>query len=263
MLGGILRELGYEPLVFMSGREAFAAAAQRTDVELVVLHPNVIRWPLTETLANLRADTRTANIPIVIHGPGDLADKMQRRAREFQLVSFSLMSATTEDFDYQVRPLLRRVKTATISPQERAAQRGEAAAWLAHIAQGRRMKVFDITSAEPVLVSALDDEKIAPAALEALGEIATRSSQQRIGDLVLNRDADLDLRRAAALKLAYHIQRFGLLLTRSAIDQLHKTWENPREAPDLRTAVGSVIGSLKPDAILAGKRLKAQSSGAR
>src|SRR5262245_4052915 len=126
MLAGILRELGYEPQVFMSGRDAFAAAAQRTDVELVILHPNIIRWALTETLANLRADARTANIPIVIHGPADLAEKMRRRAREFQLVSFSLLSETTEDFDDQVRPLLRKVKTVTISPQERAAQRIEA-----------------------------------------------------------------------------------------------------------------------------------------
>jgi hypothetical protein len=262
MLGGILRELGYEPLIFMSGREAFAAAARRTDVELVILHPNIIRWALSETLANLRADARTANIPIVIHGPGDLADKMRRRARDFQLVSFSALSATTEDFDYQVRPFLRRVKTATISPQERAAQRTEAAAWLAHLAQ-RRTKVFDITTAETELVSALDEEKLAPAALEALSEIATRSSQQRIAELVLNGDADIDLRRTAAVKLAFHIQRFGLLLSKRTIDQLHTIWENPREFPDLRTALGSVIGSLKPDAILAGKRLKAQSTGAR
>jgi hypothetical protein len=154
------------------------------------------------------------------------------------------------------------VKTATISPQERAAQRSEAAAWLAHIAQ-RRTKVFDITTAEPELVEALDDEKLAPAALEALSEIATRTGQQRIADLVLNGDADIELRRTAAVRLAFHIQRFGLLLPKDTIDRLHAVWENPREFPDLRTALGSVIGSLKPDAILAGKRLKAQSGGTR
>ncbi len=263
MIGGFLRELGYEPLVFMSGREAFAAAAARSDVELVVLHPNIIRWALTETMANLRADTRTANIPIVIHGPPDLAGKMQRRVRDFELVSFSLESQTTDDFEFQIRPFIRKIKTPPMTPQERGAQRGEAVAWLAHIAEGRRMKVFDITSAEPELREALDDPKLALLALEAVGEIATQSSQQRIAELVFDADASLELRRAAALKLAFHIQRFGLLLPQSSIDQLHKVWENVREAPELRTAVGTVIGSLKPDTILAGKRLKSQAVGRR
>jgi hypothetical protein len=263
MIGGFLRDLGYEPLVYMSGRDAFAAAAARTDVELVVLHPNIIRWVLSETMANLRADTRTASIPIIINGPGDLAEKMQRRVQSYPLVAFSLISATTEDFDYQIRPFLRRVKTALITPQERAAQRAEAAAWLAHIAQGRRMRIFDIASTEPELSEALDDEKLAPPALEALGEIATRTAQQRLSNIVVDSQADRELRRTAALKLAFHIQRFGLLLPKSALDQLHQAWESTREPAELRTAVASVIGSLKPDSALVGKRLKTQATGER
>jgi hypothetical protein len=263
MIGGFLRELGYEPLVYMSGREAFAAAASRTDVELVILHPNIIRWALSETMANLRADTRTANIPIIINSPGDLVEKLQRQMRKYPLVSFSLVSNTTADFDYQIRPFLRKVQTATMTPQERAAQRLEAASWLAHIAQGRRTRLFDITSAEFELSEALDDEKIAPPALEALGEIATRSAQQRLSELVVDQQADRELRRAAALKLAFHIQRFGLLLPKSAVEQLHSTWSSAREPAELRTAVAVVIGSLKPDAALAGKRLKSQATGNR
>ena len=258
MIGGILRELGYEAIVYTSGREVFAAAASRGDVELVVLHPNIIRWTLSDTLANLRADARTASIPAIIHGPAYLTNKLQTQARSFRLVAFSSASETTEDFDRQLQPLLRQIKTTSLTQQERAAQRETAAAWLAHIAQGRRMKVFDITSAEPELTDLLEDEKLAPLGLEALGEIPTRSSQRTIADLVLNTQADLDLRRTAASKLAFHIQRFGLVLAQDAIDGLHKVWQNGREDAELRTAVGSVIGSLKPDAELAGKRLKQQ-----
>ncbi len=80
MIGGIMRELGYESLVFTSGREVFTAAADRSDVELIVLHPNMVRWPLSETLANLRADARTAKIPVIIHGPAQLTEKLQTQA---------------------------------------------------------------------------------------------------------------------------------------------------------------------------------------
>ena len=258
LIGGILRELGYEAVVYTSGRDAFSAAASRSDVELVVLHPNIIRWALSETLANLRADARTASIPVIIHGPASLTTKLQTQARIFRLVAFSSASETTEDFDRQLKPLLRQIKTTSLSPQERSAQRETAAAWLAHIAQGRRTKIFDIKPAEPELTDLLEDEKLAPLALEALGETPTRTSQQTIAVLVLNSQADVDLRRLAATKLAFHIQRFGLVLSHGTIDGLHKVWQNDREAAELRTAVGSVIGSLKPDAELAGKRLKQQ-----
>lgn len=263
LIGGFLRDLGYEPLVYTSGREVFAAAAEHPDIRLVVLHPNIIRWALTETMTNLRADARTANIPIVIHGPSALANKMQRRVENYELVSFSILSETTDDFEYQLKPFLKQIKTAPLTPQERTAQRAEAAAWLAHIAQGRRTKVFEIASAEDELAEALDDEKLAPAALEALGEIATTSSQQRIAAAVADPQANPELRKAAAGKLAFHIQRFGLLLSKKMIDLLHKVWQNNREPGDLRTAVGGIIGSLKPDAILAGKRLKVQAGKTR
>jgi len=92
---------------------------------------------------------------------------------------------------------------------------------------------------------------------------ASRSAQQRIAELAMDAQFGLDIRRTAAQKLAFHIQRFGLLLKQPAIDRLHKVWQSERENPELRTALGGVIGSLKPDAILAGKRLKSQASPTR
>lgn len=262
-IGGFLRDLGYEAVVVTSGRDAFKAAAGRTDVELIVLHPNIIRWPLSETMANLRADARTASMPIVIHGPGDLRKKMAGHVRAFQLVSFSAVSETTQDFEMQLRPFLKQIKTSPMTAEERAFQKSAAVEWLAYIAQGRRMKVFDISGAEPELIEALDDPKLAPLALEALGEMASRTSQQRIGEIVIDPQAEPNLRRTAAVKLAAHIQRWGLMLSQGAIDGVHKVWESAREPADLRTAVGGVVGSLKPDSALAGKRLKTQAIQAR
>jgi hypothetical protein len=260
MIGGILRDLGYESLVYSSGREAFAAAASRSDVELVILHPNITRWALTETLANLRADSRTAGVPIVIHGPSELTRRMERKALNYRLVAFSSASDTTGDFDRQLTPLLRKVKAAAMTAQERRAQRVAAAAWLAHIAQGRRTKVFDIRNAEPELAAVLEDKDMAFHSLECLGEIATASSQQRLAAVALDIQAPVELRVAATGKLTFHIQRFGLMLKKDELDGLHKLLEAGDEPADLRTAVGAVIGSLKPDNILAGKRLQQQSS---
>ena len=37
--------------------------------ELILVHSNCLRWSLSETKANLRADYRTRNTPIIIYGP--------------------------------------------------------------------------------------------------------------------------------------------------------------------------------------------------
>jgi hypothetical protein len=263
MIGGILRELGYEPLVFTSGRDAFAAAVARSDVELIVVHPNIIRWALTETIANFRADSRTANIPIVIHGPAELAPRMQHKAHHLHLVSFSSAVETTNDFDLQLTPLLRRIKSTSMTAQERRAQRVAAAAWLGHIARGRRTKVFNIRSVEPELLDAVNDNELVAHALDCLGEFPSVASQERLAEVALDAQFPAESRQSAALKLAFHIQRFGLLLKQGMIQDLHTAWENPRESADIRTALGSVIGSLKPDDILVGKRLRQQSSKTR
>ncbi|MFN0051893.1 MAG: HEAT repeat domain-containing protein [Planctomycetales bacterium] len=259
-IGGFLRELGYEPLVFLSGREAFRAAATRGDVELVVLHPNLIRWALSETLANLRADSRTAGIPIVIHSPADLRMRMQSYSGRYQLVSAVSLATTPEDFELQVQPILKRLPVPPMTPAQRSTLRKDAVWWLAHIASGRRTRVFDISPAEQELTEALSDPQLAAHALDALGEIASRRVQQQMAQIVLNPQGNAELRRAAALRVAFHIQRFGLLLDRETIDSLHQAWNDNQQTAEIRTALGSVIGSLKPDAALVGKRLQGSAA---
>jgi HEAT repeat protein len=257
LIGGFLRDLGYEPLVHLSGREAFRAAASRADVELVVLHPNIIRWALSETLANLRADSRTAGIPIVVHGPGELQSRLRTQIGNYRLVSYAHGAEVTDDFESQVRPFLAQIKTPAMSDTERAGLRKDAIGWLAHIAAGRRTRIFEITGAAGVLMEALIDPQVARSALDTLAEIPTQEVQRRIAELVLDQQAPIDLRQVAALRLTFHLQRFGLLLSNESINSLHQLWKDPAQPADFRTALGGMIGSLKPDDTLVGKRLQA------
>lgn len=256
LIGGFLRDLGYEPLVYVTGREAFRAAAERGDVELIILHPNMIRWALSETLANLRADSRTAGIPVLIHGPGDLEQRLQPQLRNYRQVAFVSMAEQIPDFERQVEPVLKRIKYPPMTDAQRVALRREAIGWLAHIAAGRRTRIFDLSSAESVLIDALTDVQVAGTALEALSEIPTAAVQQRIAELAFDGSVDAGLRRDAALRLAFHVQRFGLLLPREAIARAHEVWNDTAQPAELRTALGGVIGSLKPDDTLVGKRLQ-------
>ena len=63
-MADFLKELGYDAPIAATGQDAFRVASERMDIELVVVDANVARWGLSQTIANFRADARTAPIPI-------------------------------------------------------------------------------------------------------------------------------------------------------------------------------------------------------
>src|SRR5205823_3218152 len=71
LLCGHLKALGYEPVLATTGDEGFRVAADSADVELILIDLHMIEgdWRLHDTLANLKADARTAGIPIYVVGP--------------------------------------------------------------------------------------------------------------------------------------------------------------------------------------------------
>ena len=74
--------------------------------------------------------------------------------------------------------------------------------------------------------------------------------------MALNESLTPAHRESAALKLSFHIQRFGLLLSTEQVTQLEQQW-NATTDPLLRSALGTVASSLRPDDNLVGERIKA------
>ena len=68
---GVLREMGYTVDFQRTGRHGFSTAAEQLRCELIMVHSNCLQWPLSVTLANLRTDYRTSDVPIVIYGPAN------------------------------------------------------------------------------------------------------------------------------------------------------------------------------------------------
>jgi hypothetical protein len=63
------------------------------------------------------------------------------------------------------------------------------------------------------------------------------------------------------LQLAFHIQRFGLLLSPTEVAAVHAVWKNASDR-QVKTAFASVVGSLKPDSKEVGQRLLAPEAAA-
>lgn len=242
-MAGLLAEMGMGPLQATTGQEGFRIAADRSDIELIVIHAAVVRWGLGQTVVNLRADARTSGIPILVYGPESVEPAVERLAEQFPMVGFAPGGETS--FKQGVRLFQSRLSTPPVSEKQRAERASAAGFWFAHIAGGRRTDVFNLDVAEDALFDAVNDPGVGENALIALGSIATPSSQERLQEIATSEARAPALRETAALQLAFHIQRYGVLLSEARVGELHGAWQAAPAGP-LKTALASVVGSLKP-----------------
>ena len=142
-----------------------------------------------------------------------------------------------------------------LSAQERNQQKVAAAYWLATLVTGRGSKVFDVSQAEKELALVIESPDAGANAIVALGGLPSGAAQRRLSEVALNTQLDAGLREAAASQLGYHIQRFGLLLTKEGVADVHAGWVAATQ-PSVKTALAGVIGTLRPNATLVGERLQ-------
>ncbi len=73
-----LQDAGFTVAVSETGQDGFDAAARQMNCELILVNAESSGWPFATTLANLRSDVRTRNVPIVVVGPDRFAARVSR-----------------------------------------------------------------------------------------------------------------------------------------------------------------------------------------
>jgi hypothetical protein len=250
---GFLKALGYDPKLATTGDEGFRVAAESADVELIAIDYHLIKgdWRVVDTVSNLRADARTAGIPIYIVGPLNVQYLLADLARRYPGVKFLVTPTSPEILEQQLggRP-------SGLSDAERAAYAQEAAMLLSVIAS-RPGNPFekDLVSVEPALTIALNGPNTGLAASTALGDVPDPDAQRGLADVVIDPSKPAALRLNAANQLARSIQRFGPLVT--ADQEAHLVTVLAQEGdPAVRTALAAVLGALRPKSDATGLRLR-------
>ncbi len=254
-VGGYLAEQGFDPLTERTGKRGFLAASSLTGVDLVVVHVNAVEWGVTQTLANLRADARTAYVPILISGPEETRDKLTRLVHRTPATRFVAEAASARDFWEQASPLVAQLAVPPMTAEQRAEHRELAVYWLATIATSKNARLYDITEAETELLALIDDEPLVQNLVVALGMIPTVTVQARLAEFAMNHRLPETTRVAAAVQLAAHISRFGLLLTKDDVQAVTIAQEASIGTP-IGNALGLVVSAFDPNAGLAAQRLQ-------
>ncbi len=280
-----LQAIGYDPITAADGKEGFRLAAHSADVEFVVLDPTALQgaWGWLDTIANLRADARTAGLPIFLVVPSqpnagmsaarslgpltpEIAERIVTTHRTINRAAVALddypRTATlvaTEDAAALRTMLdreLNRMNHRAFSPQERQGYARAAAALLAQVAAKPGSPfAADLPAAEPALAAALNDPGVAPAASTALGEVPGTDAQRSLADVLLDPSRPTQLRLVAGGQLVRSIQRFGPLL---ANDQERRLLDvaSSESDPSIHSVLSAVLGALRPEPEAVGHRLR-------
>lgn len=291
---GYLADLGYAPVMTRTGKEGFRAAATTAGIELAIIHINSVRWDLSQTIANFRADARTAYLPIALYGPEDVIDvqtrtgrrdavafpeasspiwdgtlppggrldpiprttrqRLQRMILQNGPITFIAESGSASDFVDQIRPFLASVKGTQLTDEERAQYQSASVRWLAHLSQADKTSIFDLSSTESALSVMIEDPELASMTVVALSGIASNTVQHRLASVAGNSQLSPVIRIRAANQLAFHIQRHGVMLTNEQVREFDAVWKGESD-PMVASALAAVMGSLHPEPKTVGERI--------
>jgi DNA-binding response OmpR family regulator len=255
-MSAALREMGFEPDMAQTGQDGFKIATDRGDVGLFLIEANVARWELSQTIANLRSDARTAYIPIVIYGDEKLQSRIERLAESQLRVYFVLQTNDATLMSKQVLRFLRSANVKTITQSQRTATRQAALNWLVQLADRRQATFFDLKPAENALLAATNEPELGESAVFALGAIPTPTAQAKLFEIGAADSRPVPVRERALSMLSAHLQRHGVMLTELQTDELRKAARQETDE-QLQIAFAATLGSLNPNFARAGEVLKA------
>ncbi len=255
---GFLRTLGYDAQVAATGAEGFALASDSADVELILTEPNFVNdpWTLADLLGNLKADGRTAGIPVVIVGPLASRSLIAASLESFPGARFAVTPTESNLFGNQLNRIIRSLGVEPLAQQERTEYAKRAAGLLATIAR-RPGSPFesDLAAATPALGTAINSPVAATEAAMVLGDIPGQTAQRILADAVLDTSRAAPSRLTSAENLARSLRRFGRAVAPEQEQRLVAELDTETD-PILRNALAAVIGALRPTPDASGSRLQ-------
>jgi CheY-like chemotaxis protein len=258
-VGSILQKIGYDPTVVPSGVEGFGEAASSADFEIILLDPTQLQgaYNATDTLVNLRADSRTAGIPVFVYGPLANRERLGTLLHDYKRVGFLVTPTDPALTKRQIDKSLSQLGVKSLTTAERSAFAQQAAASLASIGtQPNSPFAPDLARIQPSLSQAISGTAATPGASAALGDIPGVDAQRSLAEAFLDPSRSPTLRYEAGTALTRSIQKFGPLLTSEEEAKLASGFAAEPD-PAIRSLVASIVGALRPSPAVVGQRLQA------
>jgi CheY-like chemotaxis protein len=244
-LAGLMAAVGYETHVATSDREVLAGATVSPDLELALVNFKLAAPTSGQLLERLRADSRTALLPIGIVSASDEWDRAERLARMFPPALVIIPTQDEARLAYQLGRLLAQAGRNAVGVEERNGQAAQALEWLNHLARVPQ-GLYNLRRIEPAVVTALGRPEHSPKAASVLAGLGTATSQKALADLASQSLLPLEVRRAAADAFNDSVLRFGTLLTTPQIALVYDRYNRSEtQDRDTQRLLGSLLDAIE------------------
>jgi hypothetical protein len=211
---------GYEGEAVPGGRLLVERVVRDPDCEGVVLADNLPQPPVEETVAWLRRDLRTAQLPVVVLATSARHAALAEALADDPFTAVVVYPYSAEGTAALADELVRLAGPTLVPRRQRLVQATQALHALAALSrQPATWQAYGLLSQEEAVLGAVSHPLLAAAAAEVLGELGTPAAQRALWELALAGNQPLAARQAAASALARAIPRRGLGLTSSQVAQ--------------------------------------------
>jgi hypothetical protein len=254
-LAATVQDLGLQPVVLASGRDALRAALSAGDIEAVFVSSGVMNPELPYFLAQLRDAPDTSGLPVVVIATPESAKSLKPlESRHARVKVLESMPLTADMLKHELDSFLSDRFRVPLTDNERKAQTLAALEGLYLIAL-RERSGYDLAPAEQSLFRALGRDDLAAGVAAVLANRPGRQTQTALSEAVLNETRAPAARADVARQLRQHMVRNGILIGASQIQGLIKLSDTVTDA-GLKEEAARLAASLRADAVLEGNRLR-------
>lgn len=252
-LSYLLREIGQVPLIATSGKEGFRQASESAGVERIFAYPGFQRWDLAQTLVNLRADARTAWIPVFVFAAKEDRAQVARRTARFARVRVLPLIGDKDQLAKALELTESGWEDRPLTDGERVWLQRTALGWIHRIVRGE-FPLLDPRPATEALAGLIEDPAVGSLAAETLGYLPSAAVQSRLALALEASNLPPANRVAACDGLARNIQLGGAALDNQTMEKLLSL--RPADASGAEAlALARLWGSIRPDLRTAARRI--------
>ncbi|MCA9150508.1 MAG: hypothetical protein KDA92_14455, partial [Planctomycetales bacterium] len=245
-LAGHFSAHGYKPHVVSNERDLLEQAASSPDIELILLSDSMNRWSVWTLIEMLRANPKSARIPVVVLARKDHMAQVEQLVSEQPRAMAWVENLRDEDLASILPRIAKLWGRDAVDTQRRLDQAETALGWLKQRAGTDVTASTAVLRQEEHLIAALKNPALTPDAIEVLAGVGSPAAQIALLDFASQETRPLALRQAAAAAFHASYRSFGRLLTREQVVQQYARYNRSRNSDAATQALlGEILDTIE------------------
>lgn len=244
-LAGMLVELNVRAEATDDVRDALLAAVNEADMRLILVDQTLLNPAQGNFLARLRADFRTARLPVIVLAEPEDVSRLRTRLYADPYTLVFIRPATPEHLKTQLALNPPPGSAVVVEGPERLRRAQLALASLRQLLETKN-SVFNVRPYEQNLLKAAVSPSLAKSAVGALAYFGSAAAQRTLIETASAHVRPLDVRQAAASAFCENVIRHGTLLTTDEIQKQYAAY-NASESLDRPTQelLGAILDAIE------------------